>query len=121
MVVPPLKSALSSRAIGESGLFLGVGGGVSPDGGVRDRRRERGRLLVCRRGEGVRRLVGARCLEIRRLERRGVGLRRALVPGVVVRVVSVRGVRVASVVDAVVDVSLRLSGSACCFWIDQSA
>ena len=75
----PTKSALSSRDDAESDLFLGDGGGVSPDGGVRDRRRARGLFLVGIRGEGVRRLAGERCLEIRRLDRRGVGARRPCV------------------------------------------
>ena len=57
-------------------MFLGDGGGVSPDAGASDRRRGRERLLVGRRREGVRRLVGERRLEIRRLDRRGVGARR---------------------------------------------
>ena len=72
----PIKSALISRANEESDLFAGDGGGVSPEVGVRDRRRERACLPVGRRWEGVRRLVGERCLEIRRLDRRGVGARR---------------------------------------------
>ena len=72
----PIQPARSSRANEEPGLFLGDGGGVAPDGGVRDRRRERERLLVFRRGEVARRLVGERCIEIRRLDRRGVGARR---------------------------------------------
>ena len=71
-----VKSALSSRANEESDLFLGDGGGVASDVGVRDRRRERERLPAGRRREGVRRLVGDRCLEIRLLDRRGVGARR---------------------------------------------
>ena len=45
---------------------------------MRDRRRERGRLAFGRRREGVRRLDGDRCREIRRLERRGVAARRPL-------------------------------------------
>ena len=75
----PIKSALSSRDNEESDFFLGDGGGVPPDGGVRDRRRERESLLVGRRGEGFRRLVGPRCLAIRLPDRRGVGARRPCV------------------------------------------
>ena len=74
----PIKPARSSRAKEESDLFLGDGGGVASEVDVRDRRRERERLSFARRREWVRLLVGDRCLEIRLLERRGVGARRPL-------------------------------------------